>query len=364
MVSEKTNSQVLAHYLDGCQELLDSLPQPVSVHDPDFNVVMANRRLKEIIGEIDPATPVKCHELFHCRPLPIADCPMQKALQSGEAASAEIYEPSLEKYLVVQAAPIIIDGNIIGVTHSITDVTALKASAEAYKKMAATSSEAIIEIKRRETALQRSRDAFLNMLEDISDSYKELEKLFLGLTQVMVNAIDAKSPWTRGHSVRVAEYATQIGREMGLEDEEVDNLRIGGLLHDVGKIGTYDYLLDKPERLSDDEFDVIRKHPVQGAKILQNIEQLAEVIPSILYHHERIDGRGYPQGLKGEAIPLGARILHVADSFDAMLADRPYRPSPGKEYAVAELRKWSGTQFDAEVVEAFLRVLARRTVNN
>lgn len=205
--------------------------------------------------------------------------------------------------------------------------------------------------------ISRSRDAFLNMLQDIADSYKDLEELFISLMMAMVNALDAKSPWTKGHSTRVAMYAKEAAREMGLGEEELKNLELAGLLHDIGKIGTYDYLLDKPGKLTDEEFEIIKKHPAQGEKILGGIKQLKDIIPIIKYHHERMDGRGYPDGLKGDDIPLSARILHVADTFDAIMADRPYRQSPGIEYAIAELKKWSGSQFDKEVVEAFLKAL-------
>jgi putative nucleotidyltransferase with HDIG domain len=206
---------------------------------------------------------------------------------------------------------------------------------------------------------QKSKDAFFNMLGDIRESYKELEELFLSLVGTMVNALDAKSPWTKGHSLRVAKYAEDIAKEMGFLEKEINDLHLAGLLHDIGKIGTYDYLLDKPEKLTDEEFAIVKKHPAQGARILRDIKQLKNIIPIIRHHHERIDGRGYPDGLKGDEIPLSARILHVADSYDSMMADRPYRPSPGKYYAISEFKRCSGTQFDTQVVKAFLRVLER-----
>ncbi len=218
----------------------------------------------------------------------------------------------------------------------------------------------ITELKNRALYAQRGRDAFLNMLEDISESYKELKDLFLKLVRVMVNALDAKSPWTKGHSERVSMYAEQIAMEMLIDGEEVKNLKLAGLLHDIGKIGTYDHLLDKPGKLTKEEFDIVKRHPAQGAVILQEIKQLKDIIPYIRFHHEKLDGNGYPDRLKGESIPLGARILHVADSFDSMTSDRPYRPAPGIEYALSELQRYKGTQFDYRVVEAFLKVLAAR----
>lgn len=187
--------------------------------------------------------------------------------------------------------------------------------------------------------------------------YEELQQLLINTITSLASAIDAKSPWTKGHSERVTQYALQIGEEMGLKGEELERLKLSGLLHDVGKIGTYDILLDKPTKLTDEEFELVKKHPLKGAEILAPIKQLADVIPGVRYHHERYDGKGYPDGLKGEEIPLQARILCVADSFDSMTADRPYRPSPGKEYAISEFKRCLGTQFDPNIVEAFLKVL-------
>ncbi|MBI4838145.1 MAG: HD-GYP domain-containing protein [Nitrospirae bacterium] len=216
---------------------------------------------------------------------------------------------------------------------------------------------------KREQSLRTGKEAFLNMLEDIGESYRELENLFIGIVRVIVNALDAKSHWTRGHSERVTQYAELIAHEMSLDDDDIKNLRLAALLHDVGKIGTYDYLLDKPSELTDREREIVEEHPAQGASILKEIKQLNEIIPLIRHHHERIDGKGYPDGLENKKIPIGARILHVADSFDSMTADRPYRPSPGEKYAISELERCSGTQFDQEVVKAFLTALDKSKQN-
>jgi len=236
----------------------------------------------------------------------------------------------------------------------------LRKSEFSYRALSERLSGSLEKVQEREQDLQRSRDAFLNMLEDISDSYKDLRELFTSLVRVMVNALDAKSPWTKGHSVRVAMYAEEVAREMALDEDEIKKIHLAGMLHDIGKIGTYDQVLDKPSRLTDEEFELVKKHPGQGADILKEIKQLRDVIPLIRHHHERIDGRGYPDGLKGGEIPLGARILHVADSFDSMTADRPYRLAPGLEYAVSELHRCNGSQFDSEAVKAFLTILAAR----
>ncbi len=192
--------------------------------------------------------------------------------------------------------------------------------------------------------------------------YEDLQQLLVGTITSLAAAIDAKSPWTNGHSERVTRYAVEIGKELGLKDHDLEMLRLSALLHDVGKIGTYDIVLDKPGKLTEEEFALVKKHPKKGAEILAPIKQLIDVIPGVLHHHERYDGKGYPDGLKEEDIPLQARILCVADSFDAMTADRPYRTASGKDYAISEVKRWSGTQFDPKVVAVFLRVLDRLSI--
>lgn len=185
----------------------------------------------------------------------------------------------------------------------------------------------------------------------------DLEELFLGTVKTLSSTIDAKSPWTAGHSERVTNYAIQISMEMGLPKDELKNIELAGILHDVGKIGTYEAILDKPGKLTDEELAIMRQHPAKGADILSPIKQLKDKIPAIKYHHEFYDGTGYPDGLKGEAIPLSARILSVADTVDAMGADRPYRKGKLMDAIIAELKRCSGTQFDPKVVEAFLKTV-------
>ncbi|TAN62240.1 PAS domain S-box protein [bacterium] len=184
---------------------------------------------------------------------------------------------------------------------------------------------------------------------------KDLEDLFIGTVRALSNAIDAKSPWTMGHSERVTSYALKIAKTIGLEDERLKRLEIAGLLHDVGKLGTYETILNKPGRLTDEELAIMQQHPAQGAAILAPIKQLEDIIPGVKYHHEFYDGNGYPEKLKGDDIPLMARILKVADTVDAMAADRPYRKGRSFDAIIAELKKFSGIQFDPSIVEAFLK---------
>lgn len=187
----------------------------------------------------------------------------------------------------------------------------------------------------------------------------DLSELFLGIVKTLSEAIDAKSPWTKGHSDRVTKYALDIAREMSFTAGELKDMELAGLLHDIGKLGTYESILDKPGRLTEDETAVIRKHPQKGADILSPIRQMKRIVPTIKHHHESYDGTGYPEGFKGRDIPLMARILAVADTVDAMSADRPYRKGLPMENIIRELKRCSGTQFDPEVVKAFLKTIVK-----
>jgi putative nucleotidyltransferase with HDIG domain len=184
----------------------------------------------------------------------------------------------------------------------------------------------------------------------------ELRSLSKELVLAFANALDAKSPWTMGHSERVSSLSLAIAKEMQFNEDDMEMLKIGSLLHDIGKLGTYDIILEKTEPLTEKEWELIKMHPVKGADILNPVGQLRKVIPIIKYHHERFDGTGYPEGLKDQDIPLSARILCVADTFDALIADRPYKRAMEREQACAYVKQEAGTHFDPDVVKAFLRV--------
>jgi putative nucleotidyltransferase with HDIG domain len=185
--------------------------------------------------------------------------------------------------------------------------------------------------------------------------YEELESLLLGAIRSLVKALEATSHWTAGHTERVTEYAVGIAGVMGMGKEMLEKLRICALLHDIGKIATPKEILNKTGQLESGEWDEIKRHPGLGADILTELRQFSEIIMSIKFHHEHWDGCGGIYGLKQEEIPLMARILAVADAFDALTSDRPYRKMKSKEEAVEEIVKCSGTQFDPAVVAFFLQ---------
>ena len=191
----------------------------------------------------------------------------------------------------------------------------------------------------------------------LSSGKANAEDMNLNTIKTLAVAIEAKDHYTRGHSDRVTRYAVDIAQEMHLSKKEVEVIQHAGILHDLGKLGIDDAILRKPGKLTDEEYDLIKKHPEIGEYMLGPLKFLKDEKPIVRHHHERYDGRGYPDGLKGEAIPLGARIMAVADTFDAMTSERPYRPIYPINSVVQEIQENSGTQFDPKVVEAFLRVL-------
>lgn len=176
--------------------------------------------------------------------------------------------------------------------------------------------------------------------------------------QVMAQAVDLKDPYTSNHSQRVADYATRIARAMALSEDDVNRVRIGGLMHDIGKIGISGRIIRKPGKLTPEEKALMNRHSSVSADIIEHLEILGESADIVRHHHEHCDGSGYPDGLKGEEIPLGSRIILVADAFDALTTDRPYRGGASRERAIAIIRESAGTQFDPAVVAALERVLA------
>jgi putative nucleotidyltransferase with HDIG domain len=190
-----------------------------------------------------------------------------------------------------------------------------------------------------------------------AQTYRELRELNIQTIAALVNTVEARDPYTRGHSERVARYAAAIAQRMGLPAALVEACQVGGLLHDIGKIGIRDAILYKPGQLTDDEHESMEEHPAIGARIVSGVERLAHVVPIIYAHQERYDGSGYPQGLKGEAIPLEARIVAVADAFEAMTAERPYKPAIPVEEALRALQAGAGTRWDPLVVDALVQVV-------
>ncbi|HET7711551.1 MAG TPA: HD domain-containing phosphohydrolase [Thermoanaerobaculia bacterium] len=196
-------------------------------------------------------------------------------------------------------------------------------------------------------------------IEQLKHAAQENHMLFINSVRMLAAAIDAKDPYTRGHSERVARYSMAIGKNLDLPEQELRNLRISALLHDVGKIGIDDRILRKPGALSEDEFEVMKQHPAKGAAIMSGVAQLIDIVPGMKYHHEKWSGGGYPEGLEGEQIPMQARIVSIADTFDAMTTNRPYQKAMELNYVVEKIKSFAGTRFDPRVVDAFAQAVKR-----
>ena len=214
------------------------------------------------------------------------------------------------------------------------------------------------DMKEKRARLKSTAVLELSPIELVKKEYFEL------VVKTLLSALKCKDDYTWGHSLRVAYFCVSVGREMGLSEAEIYELEISALFHDIGKIGVPDSVLMKPSRLTDEEFLEMKLHPSKSFEILQDYPVFQKMAINAKYHHERYDGRGYPEGLKGEDIPLFSRIILISDTFDAMTSTRPYRKGLPFEVAFAELREFSGTQFDGNIVEKFISCMTKEQSKN
>jgi len=233
--------------------------------------------------------------------------------------------------------------------------------AEGARRLAAGDFSRDIEVSSR-NEIGELADTFNLMKAEIKGYIQRLQKaaeenkqMFMGAVSSLAAAIDAKDPYTRGHSERVSNFAEKIAAELGLPERDVEVVRISALMHDVGKIGIEDKILGKEGPLTDEEYEIMKTHPVKGAVIMEQVPQLKEMIPGMKYHHENVNGTGYPEGLRGDEIPLTAKIVSVADCFDAMTTNRPYQKAMDIGYVLERMRSFVGKKFDREVVEALIK---------
>jgi len=196
-----------------------------------------------------------------------------------------------------------------------------------------------------------------NINTELQTTYDKLESAYMDTIEILRLTVEAKDTYTKGHSDRVSEYSELIGKKLGLEEDDLKTLKIGGLFHDIGKIGIPDSILLKNDKLDDNEYSEIKNHPTIGAHIISNATIFKNIIPIVKHHHERYDGTGYPGRLIGNEIPYLARIAAVADAFDAMTSKRSYRDSLDLEFVKNEIKSNSGSQFDPKIAEAFLDIL-------
>ncbi len=199
------------------------------------------------------------------------------------------------------------------------------------------------------------------LIIDLRSALSQLEEMSAGAIRALADALDAKCDYTSGHSLRVSRFAVGIGRKLGLDDDHLRDIELAGILHDIGKIGVPESILWKPARLTAEEQKIMSEHPLKSAQIIGELRGLKRTREYVLHHHEFLDGTGYPSKLKGEEIPIGARIILVADAYDAMTTDRPYRKAIGHGPAIVELKEKSGKQFDPRMVEAIISIVGDET---
>lgn len=201
-----------------------------------------------------------------------------------------------------------------------------------------------------------------NLEQKVAEQTMEIQKTFINTVTSLVNALEAKDEYTHGHSERVTDIAIRIARELALTETDIEKIRLAGLLHDIGKIGVREHILNKPGKLTEEEFDQVKTHSKIGEHILRPVIKDKDILDMVIHHHERCDGRGYPDGLVDSQISLQASILAVADAYDAMTSDRPYRKALSIEEARAEFRRFTGIQFRLLVVDALFRILDKGIV--
>lgn len=224
----------------------------------------------------------------------------------------------------------------------------------ALGRMIAIRSKQDMEFGTIEADLMKSTSMMLGVHVINQRQYREMQQMFEGTIQSLVSALDAKDAYTCGHSSRVAELAVELASRLGFDEEGINRIRMAGILHDIGKIGVDDSVLRKPGKLTDEEFEQIKQHPVLGYEILQGIRQFKKILPAVRHHHESWNGSGYPDGLAGQAIPRDAQVLAVADAFDAMSSDRPYRSGMPIDKVVSIFEEGRGVQWAADVVDVLI----------
>ena len=273
----------------------------------------------------------------HSKPLMVAD------VTKDSRHSIKVDDTSGYKTKNIMCVPVMVKEKVIGVLQAVNKLNNEHFSNEDLELFELLANQVAIAIE----------NAIL---------YEKIHTTFLEVSEALAESIEKRDPCTGGHTKRVLAYSMAIAKYMKLNEEEMEKLKIAAILHDIGKIGVEDKILRKKENLTEEEYQEMKKHPMVGVEILGHISQLKDIIPGMRYHHERTDGKGYPNGLKGNNIPLIARIISVADTYDAMTTTRPYHNALSNSKAVAELKRCAGTQFDKSVVYAFIKAFENNEI--
>ena len=346
-----------AHLDDLCRMMFDSATEGMYLVTPQGAFVAANPAFASLFGYESPEELVTNNSnpwgQLYCSP-------KQREKLFGMLSKQESVRGFRARVRKKDGSFITISENVSVVKDQTGDVIYFRGTVEEAAQQNQNSATSRNEDKELglllETA-ERDKTILLDIIDEVCVSHGALENVFINAVCDIVTALDSRRWWTRERSQRIASYVLKIADEMGLHEDDKSKLQIGALLHDIGQSVYHDGLIDKPMRLTTDELQIIRMHPEQGASVLHRTKELEGVLSMIRHHHERVDGKGYPDGLKGEEIPLGARIIHVATAYDSMIADRPYRSPRKREHALSEIVRCADTQFDPRVAEAALKVL-------
>jgi putative nucleotidyltransferase with HDIG domain len=266
-------------------------------------------------------------------------------------------------------APITADGEVVGAYEIYADAAPLESSIAGRRRLIWLTTAAVFAllwlafallVRNASKTMARQTEVLRERSRALADSYQRLEENALEAVETLNATVEAKDPYTAGHSRRVQRIAVAVGEELGFTPRQLEALRFGGMFHDIGKLSVPDSILTKPDRLTPEEYERIKEHSTEGARIVARLGRLREAVPIIRHHHERWDGRGYPDGLAGNEIPLAAAVVGLADAWDAMTTERPYHRALDLDEAFTEVREGRGTQFGPEVVDAFFSVVRKR----
>ncbi|MFP4497510.1 MAG: HD domain-containing phosphohydrolase [Vulcanimicrobiota bacterium] len=330
----------------------------------NLNPQLARQLLSGTAGYIKTLDPLRNEEAWIAfYPIKIAGFYLGLVYPQDEILS-QVYALQQRFALVGSVGLIVLFMVIMAVSNSITHP--LSKLVDSTRKVAGGDLDHHIDINTRTAEVCSLEKSFNKMIDELNEHINQLneanqakQKLFVSSIIALANAIEARDEYTRGHSERVTDISVRIAQKMGMDKKEIENLRYAALLHDIGKIKIKENVLNKPGKLNDDEFAQMKEHPGHGAKILEPVLEFKTILPFIYHHHEKYDKTGYPDKLGGENIPLASRILAVADSFDAMTSNRPYRSSQPLSFAVEQLKKGKGTQFDPQVVDIFMEIIEK-----